>query len=160
MSSRGVILLAEDNENDVLLIRRAFEQAGITHPIHRVADGEEAIAYLQGVGQYADRQQYPLPQLFFLDLKMPRFDGFEVLTWIRQQPGLQTLRTIVLTSSEDMYDVNRAYDLGANSFLVKPMEFERFKEVSKGLKNYWLLLDKAPLLSLPAQPAQPRAPSP
>src|SRR5438034_11513986 len=115
-----VILLAEDNENHVLLIRRAFEQAGLVNPLYVVSNGEEAISYLKGEGKYANRDEYPLPCLMLLDLKMPKKDGFEVLEWLRGQPGFSSLRVVVLTTSEELRDVNRAYRLGANSFLTKP----------------------------------------
>src|ERR1051325_11431606 len=95
MPDNSVILLAEDREDDVLLIRRAFKKAHLLNPLHVVHDGEEAIAYLKGEGQYANRAEYPLPALLLLDLKMPRRDGFDVLTWIRQEPGLSALRVVV-----------------------------------------------------------------
>jgi len=126
---------------------RAFVKAGILNSVQVVRDGEQAIAYLAGEGKFTNRAEYPLPSLLLLDLKMPRLDGFEVLRWVRQQPGLRALRVVVLTSSQDINDVNRAYELGANSFLVKPMEFEHFTEVSQGLKQYWLRMDKAPTLT-------------
>src|ERR1043166_4419196 len=116
--SGGVILLVEDREEDVILLRRAFTKANFLNPIQVVSDGDEAIAYLQGAGKYADRSEYPLPKLVLLDLKMPRKDGFEVLQWIRQQPGLSAIRVVVLTASDTVRDVNRAYQLGANSFLT------------------------------------------
>src|ERR1051326_7062364 len=119
MPDNSVILLAEDREDDVLLIRRAFNKANLLNPLHVVQDGEEAIAYLKGEGQYANRAEYPLPSLLLLDLKMPRKNGFEVLQWIRQQPSLSALRVVVLTSSSEIQDVNMAYRLGSNSFLVK-----------------------------------------
>src|SRR5207248_11387786 len=100
--------------------------------------------YLKGDGKYGNRDEHPLPDLLLLDLKMPRMDGFQVLQWLRQQPGLSSLRVVVLTSSEDLRDVNTAYQLGANSFLVKPLEFENFVETGKMLKEYWLRISKAP----------------
>src|SRR5881275_3003138 len=100
MPDQAVILLAEDREDDISLIRKAFAKAYIQNPLHVVRDGEEAIAYLQGEGRYANRDEFPLPALMLLDLKMPKRNGFEVLKWIRQQPGLRTLRVIVLTNSE------------------------------------------------------------
>src|SRR5215471_9754217 len=124
MSDRSVIMVVEDNEDDIVLIRRAFERAYVINPLQVVRNGEEAIAYLKGIGKYANRPEYPLPDLVLLDLKMPGLDGFDVLRWIREQPGLQSLRVVVLTSSEQMRDVNLAYQLGANSFLVKPADFE------------------------------------
>ena len=144
MPDTAIILLADDLDDDILLIKRAFRKGKITNPLQVVRDGEEAIAYLKGEGKYANRAEYPLPDLMLLDLKMPRIDGFEVLRWIRQQPGLKALRVVVLTSSEDIRDVNQAYRLGANSFLVKPLEFEHFVETGKFLKDYWLVRDKAP----------------
>jgi len=136
-------MLAEDLEDDILLIRTAFRKGNILNPLQVVRDGEEAIAYLQGEGKYANRLEYPLPDLLLLDLKMPRLDGFQVLRWIREQPGLRNLPVVVLTSSEQMRDVNEAYKLGANSFLVKPLEFDNFVETTRMLRDYWLYLNKA-----------------
>ena len=143
VSDQAVIMLAEDLEDDILLIRTAFRKGNILNPLQVVRDGEEAVAYLQGEGKYANRLEYPLPDLLLLDLKMPRLDGFQVLRWIREQPGFQNLPVVVLTSSEQMRDVNEAYKLGANSFLVKPLEFDNFVETTRILRDYWLCLNKA-----------------
>jgi CheY-like chemotaxis protein len=112
-----------------------------------VENGEQAIAYLKGEGKYASREEYPLPSLLLLDLKMPRKNGFDVLEWIRQQPGLGSLRVVVLTSSDEIRDVNRAYQLGANSFLVKPLDFSEFVRMTEALKGYWIWLSRAPEIS-------------
>jgi len=144
MPDYPVILLAEDREDDILVIRRAFAKGNIHNPLQVVRDGEEAIAYLAGEGKYANRSEYPLPGLLLLDLNMPRMDGFEVLRWIRLQPGIASLRVVVLTSSEEIPDINEAYRLGANSFLVKPLDFQLFVETSKLIKDYWLRVDKEP----------------
>ncbi len=144
MSESALFLLVEDNKDDVLLIRRAFDKAKVMNPLQVANSGEEAIAYLSGSGKFANRAEYPLPALVLLDLKMPRVDGFDVLRWIRLQPSLSTLRVIILTSSDEMRDVNTAYKLGANSFLIKPVDFERFVEISQALAGYWLWMDKAP----------------
>ena len=144
-----VILLVEDREDDILLIRRALSQANVRNPLHVVREGEEAVAYLQGEGRYAQRDEYPLPDLILLDLKMPRFDGFELLQWIRRQPGLKGLRVVVLTSSEDIFDVNKAYELGANSFLVKPLEFINFPAMMRTLGSFWLNHSKVPKVERP-----------
>src|SRR5436190_591064 len=149
MPDHAVILLAEDREDDVLLVRRAFAKAGIINPLHVVRDGEETISYLAGDGKYSNRAEFPLPHLLLLDLKMPAVVGFEVLRWVRQQPGLSSLRILVLTSSEDLHDVNRAYGLGANSFLVKQMDFENAVELSRTLHRYWLCVSKASDASRP-----------
>ena len=144
MPDTGIILLAEDREDDILLIRKAFREAYIGNPLHVVKDGEEAISYLAGDGKYGNREEFPLPDLMLLDLKMPRVDGFEVLTWIRQQPSLAALRVVVLTSSDALRDVNRAYKLGANSFMVKPLDFEDVVQMSKFVTTYWLKMSKTP----------------
>lgn len=149
MPERAVILLVEDREDDVLLVRKAFEQGGIQNPLFVVRGGEEAISYLAGVGKYQSRSEYPLPDLVLLDLKMPGTDGFEVLRWIKQQPQLRNLRVIVLTSADELRDVNNAYDLGANSFMVKPSDFENTVEMAKTLTKYWLRMSKAPEASRP-----------
>lgn len=145
----AVILLVEDREDDVLLIKKAFEKGGVDNPLQVVRDGEEAMLYLAGEGRYSNRVEYPLPDLVLLDLKLPRFDGFEVLRWIRRQPGFRSLPVVVLTSSEAIPDVNMAYKLGANSFLVKPLDFENAVEMSKVLKTYWLRMNKSPEVSRP-----------
>jgi len=144
MSEHAVILLAEDEEDYVLLIRRAFSQANIPYPLQVVWNGQEAISYLKGEGKYSNRDEYPLPDLLLLDLKMPRVNGFEVLQWIRSQPGLSSLRVLVLTSSDQIRDVNEAYKLGANSFLVKPLDFEDFAELNRLIQEFWLKASKAP----------------
>ena len=151
----AVILLAEDDENQIVLTRRVFKQARLLNPVHVVRNGEEAIAYFKGEGQYANREEYPLPALLLLDLKMPRKNGFEVLKWIREQPSLRALRVIVLTSSEEMADVNRAYQLGANSFLVKPGDFEQFVSVIQTLQGYWLWMSETPDISRSAHEREP-----
>jgi len=148
-AAEGVILLAEDREDEVMLIRRAFAEANFLNPLQVVSNGEEAIAYLQGEGKFANRDEYPLPCLVLLDLKMPRKDGFEVLQWIREQPELRALRVVVLTASDHIIDVNRAYQLGANSFLVKPIDFPHFVEVTRALKGYWLWMSQEPEIVRP-----------
>jgi CheY-like chemotaxis protein len=144
MSEHAVILLAEDEEDYMLLIRRAFSQANIPYPLQVVWNGQEAISYLKGEGKYSNRDEYPLPDLLLLDLKMPRVNGFEVLQWIRSQPGLSSLRVLVLTSSDQIRDVNEAYKLGANSFLVKPLDFEDFAELNRLIQEFWLKASEAP----------------
>jgi CheY-like chemotaxis protein len=148
-SELGVILLAEDNETDVLLTRRAFTKVGLLNPLQVVSDGEQAIAYLSGTDQYANRDEYPLPVLLLLDLKMPKKNGLEVLEWVRQQPTLRALRIVVLTTSDLFRDVNRAYELGANSYIVKPVEMEHFLRISETLKGYWLWMSETPEISRP-----------
>lgn len=139
-----VILVAEDDDDYVVLLKKVFAKAHVPNPVHVVRDGDEAIAYLKGEGQYSDRDEYPLPDVFLLDLKMPRRNGFEVLQWVRAQPGLETLRILVLTSSDQIRDVNEAYRLGANSFLVKPFDFEDFTHLSRLIADFWFKASRAP----------------
>lgn len=137
------VLLVEDDPNDILLLERAFGKAQLTAPL-QVNDGEEAIAYLAGEGNYADRERHPLPNLVLLDLKLPKKSGLEVLHWLRQQPVLQRLPVVVLTSSREHSDVNRAYELGANSYLVKPVRSQDLVEMIKTLDVYWLWMNEKP----------------
>ena len=147
MAALPVILVAEDRLDDIELIKKALERAKVSSAMYFVRDGEETIAYLEGERGYANREEYPLPDLLLLDLKMPRMDGFDVLAWIRRQPRLRTLRVVVLTSSEEVRDINLAYELGANSFLVKPLDFEDFARLGEFITNYWLRWDSAPQTS-------------
>ena len=149
MTDQPTILLAEDSDDDILLIRTAFTKANILNRLQIVRNGEEAISYLKGEGRFANPVDYPLPGLLLLDLKMPGKNGFDVLRWVRQQPTLSALRIVVLTSSAEIRDVNLAYRLGANSFLVKPVDFQDFIQLSYFLTNYWLLFTKAPEISRP-----------
>jgi CheY-like chemotaxis protein len=144
MSHRALFLLVEDDEDQVALIRRAFHKANIINPIQVARSGEEALVYLEGAGPYVNREEFPLPKLVLLDLKMPGISGFDVLRWIRQQPALKQLRVVVLTASNEIRDVNQAYQLGANSFLVKPVDFEDFVRLSQAIQGYWIWLNKAP----------------
>src|SRR5579883_519275 len=105
-----LVLLAEDNSTDALMVRRAFTKAGLQGTLEVVEDGDQAVAYLSGQGEFASRVRHPLPELLLLDLKLPRRSGLEVLAWLRQQPGLKRLPTVLLTSSDDSADINRAYD--------------------------------------------------
>src|SRR5258706_80802 len=157
MPEQDLILIAEDLEDDIVLIRRALQRADVQNPVQIVRNGDQVIAYLSGEGKFANREEYPLPSLLLLDLKMPRMDGFEVLRWIRKQPGLRALRVIVLTSSEDIRDVNEAYELGANSFLVKPMDFENSAVIRKFLKDDCLRKDRAPVVSRSPRQIQVRS---
>lgn len=141
------ILLVEDNADDILLMKRAMRKANLANPLHVVEDGEQAVAYLAGEGRYADRAAYPLPVLVLLDLKLPRRSGLEVLQWVRQQPGLKRLRVVVLTSSNQKADIDRAYELGANSYLIKPGTFDSLLEMMEAVGLYWMLTSEKPDLA-------------
>src|SRR5437879_2179735 len=155
-----VILVAEDREEDIILIQRALAKTKDHCVVHVVRNGEEATSYLNGDGKYRNRAEYPLPDLLLLDLKMPRKNGLEVLQWLRQQPQSQTLRVVVLTSSEELTDVNAAYSLGANSFLVKPLDFESFIQLAHFITYYWLRLSKCPVTDFPGWRNQSAVPAP
>ena len=140
----SAILLVEDDEADILLLRRAFRNARIANPLIEVRDGQAAIQYLSGEGAYADRTRYPIPFLILLDLRLPKLSGFEVIAWLRDQPQLASVIVVVLTASDHVPDVTQARDLGANSYLVKPGNFEELVEMVKRIKGRWLLLDRLP----------------
>jgi len=142
-----VILVVEDSPTDVILIRRAFTKANVANPLHVVSDGDAAVQYLAGEGSFADRAAHPLPAVMLLDLKLPRRSGLEVLQWVRAQASLRRLPVVVLTSSSQSRDVNHAYDLGANSYLVKPVQFDDLKEMLGKVDLYWIGLNRRPSLS-------------
>jgi CheY-like chemotaxis protein len=135
------ILVAEDDLGDVMVLRRAFAKAGVRAPIHFARDGQEVLDYLQGNAPFQDPICHPLPNLLLLDLKLPRLDGFEVLRWLREQPGLRRTLVVVLSASKQMEDVNRAYALGANFYVVKPQDPDELVRVVKRLEAYWLKIN-------------------
>ena len=139
------ILLVEDEPDDVLLIKRAFEKARLVNPVQVVTDGEQAMAYLAGDGKYGDRSKYPVPMLVILDLKLPRQTGFEVLEWASKRPEVKRdIPIVVLTSSRETKDIGKAYDLGASSYMVKPVEQGSLVEVFKTMGLYSLILKDRP----------------
>jgi len=144
MSESQTILIVEDNPTDVMLIRRALARLKIANPVQVIADGDRAVDYLSGHDDYADRMQFPLPALILLDLKLPRRSGLEVLEWLRRQEGLRRVPVVMLTSSRQSDDVNRAYDLGANSYLVKPVEFDGLQEMLGTINTYWIDWNEKP----------------
>jgi len=119
MIEQRVILLAEDEDNDVYLLRHALEKSGVSARLFVVADGEDAINYLRGEGRYADRTKYPVPCLILTDLKMPRIDGFELLEWTRRSKQLSGIPVVVLSSSSAPFDQDRANELGSQGYYVK-----------------------------------------
>lgn len=147
------ILQVEDDENDVFFLKHAMKKAGVTNPIYVVSDGQQAIDYLRGVGKFADRKQFPKPSLVLLDLKLPHVMGLDVLKWIRQQNGA-ALVVIMLTASGEEADVATAYRLGANGFLVKPSEADKFDEMVKAIRDFWLMHNTLPQESAPESPME------
>ena|SRR5437764_1127985 len=144
MTANEFILLVDDDENDALLLQRAFKKAGLHDWLRVLTQGQEAINYLSGRDSYADRDRFPLPFLMLLDLKMPGIDGFEVLRWARSEPDLKRLLIVVLTSSNLQTDVDRAYELGANSYLVKPVEFDEMVNMVQRFQAYWSEINRTP----------------
>jgi len=154
-----VILLVDDSLNDRLLMRIVLERAGFVQPLQIAGDGAEAIAYLGGDGIYGDRHRYPLPTVLLLDLNMPGKSGFEVLEWIRQQPMLRRIRVNILSASGRQEDIDRAFDLGANSYLIKPAKLDELSHLAQTLVA-WLKLSQFPTLTAgretaPSQSAPP-----
>ena len=127
--SKPVILLAEDDDNDVFFMRRALDKSQVEFPLQVVTDGQQAIDYLGGEGKFSDREQFPIPSVILLDLKMPFRDGFDVLAWIRTQSSLEGIPVAVLTSSAEERDRRRAKELGANAYFVKPPRPETIAEI-------------------------------
>ena len=138
MVRSNIILCAEDDEHYVELLTCCLKQAGFGHELRHVIDGSQAMAYLKGEGEYVDRKRFPVPALVLADLKMPRVNGLELLDWIRRRSPYRTLPVVMLTCSDEIKDIKQAYELGANSFLVKPPRVEDLREMVKMLDAYWL----------------------
>lgn len=136
--SNKIILLVEDNEDDVFLTEKAFSKAGCNVSWRIVTDGDEAISYLAGEGKFADRNEYPFPGLILLDLKLPYRSGLEILRWMRENDMLGKTTVAVLTSSNEPSDLKRAYELGTNTYLVKPPTPQTIHDIKKAFKLDWL----------------------
>lgn len=139
MPSIAKVLIAEDSDDDVLLLERAFKGIEFLHVIHRCSDGEEVIAYLTGREDYGNRQRYPLPDLLLLDLKMPKVDGFGVLEFIKTHPEFHKIRVAVLSASTLNADIGRAFSLGAHHYQIKPSEFIDLKMIIQHLERSFVL---------------------
>ena len=146
MNEMPTILLVDDSENDLMLMRAVFKKVGFGGSLHEVHNGEEAMAYLKGEGAYHDRRQFPLPTVMLLDLNMPKRSGFDVLSWLNTQPAFKYLPVIVLTASARTEDVKRAFDLGASSYLVKPGNLGALTDMIRCLRD-WLQLNHFPPLN-------------
>ena len=146
------VLLVEDNEDDILFVQRAFRRAKLSNALPVVEDGDAAVAYLSGQGEYADRSRHPMPTLILLDIKLPRRSGLEVLEWLRAQAGLRRIPVVMLTSSRESADVDRAFDLGASGYLVKPVDFNGLLEMVKTIGMYWMVMSELPSAPLEAPP--------
>jgi CheY-like chemotaxis protein len=140
-----IVLLVDDSDVDALLMKTVFGRSGFVQPLRFARNGEEAIAYLGGEGLYRDRTLFPFPTVVLLDLNMPRKNGFEVLDWVRHQPALKRLRIYVLSASSRTEDIQRAYDLGANSYLVKPSNLDGLMTMAKALIAWLKISHFAPM---------------
>ena len=138
------ILLVEDNDDDIFIARKALKAAKMVNELYVVHDGEEALNFLQHLGAYQDLATSPRPGLILLDINMPRMNGLEVLKFVKQQPELKRIPVVLLTSSKREQDVEKGYEHGCNSFLQKPVEFERFVELVTEIGLYWGLLNITP----------------
>ena|SRR5580765_2925883 len=138
MAALSHILVAEDEESDAMLMSMAFRQAGVRNQVVIVCDGREAVDYLSGAPPYHDRATHPLPDLLLLDLKMPRMTGFDVLQWLEAHSEFNGLPAIVISSSSDVSDMERARDLGAADYLLKPTRFADLVTTVKELQQNWL----------------------
>jgi len=145
MNGKAVILHVEDDPNDVVLVGMAFRKSGAPVTLQVVNDGEQAVRYLSAEGPYSNRKTFPRPSLVLLDLKLPRRSGLEVLSWVRSREDLRRLPIVMLTSSSQPNDVNRAYDLMANSYLVKPSGLDDLTELVKKVSHYWLEMNIKPV---------------
>jgi CheY-like chemotaxis protein len=143
------ILVAEDDENDVTFLQRAFAQAEVRNPLHFVPDGQAAIDYLSGTGAYSDRNQHPLPGLVLLDLKMPRKTGMDVLKWVRGQEAFRCLPTIIFSSSTHPDEIETAYRNGVNAFVTKPSGMPERTELARMIKGFWLTFNEFPSVHSP-----------
>ncbi len=139
-----VILLVEDNADHAELIMRCFEEHRVANRVYHLSDGETALHYLTGVAAYADRTQYPLPHLILLDLRIPKIDGLQVLTRIKKDDQLRQIPVVVLSSSENEKDLLTAYENYVNSYVVKPLDFQKFMQLMEELNFYWLGWNKVP----------------
>src|SRR5688572_2765868 len=137
------ILQVEDDPNDVFFLRKAMKKMGVANPVQVTTDGQQAIDYLHGAGQFADRRKFPLPSLVLLDVKLPYVMGLDVLRWIRAQTGTP-LPVVMLSASAQEADIVAAYRLGANAFLCKPSEASKFEEMVKAIKDFWLTHNTLP----------------
>jgi CheY-like chemotaxis protein len=138
MNKQFTVLLVEDDLNDIFLVKRAFRTAKIPNPLQVVTDGEEAMSYLKGEGKYADRVSHPLPKLIVMDIKMPRRSGFEVLDWVKGEARpFRRIPIIIVSSSDSAADINRAYELGANAYMIKPMDYKAVEHLFESITHYW-----------------------
>ena len=144
MKNPAHILIVDDNRMDIELILDAFEEGHLENRVNVAENGQQALDYLFGEREYADRLKYPIPNLILLDLKMPGIDGHQVLHRIKEEKALKRIPVIILTSSKEEGDRALSYDCGANSYLVKPISFEGFIKIVRQIEEYWIMLNVGP----------------
>lgn len=155
-----IVLLVEDDLTDSKLIRRAFDKASVSARLVRVKDGDDAVAYLDGTGPYTDREEHPSPTLVLLDIKLPRRSGFEVLSWIRRDARpLRRTPVVMLTSSRHAVDINRAYEMGANAYTVKPDTHAEMVRLLGAIQAFWVEYSEPPLVTSAGSPSAAVAPA-
>jgi CheY-like chemotaxis protein len=138
MEQRFTILLVDDDEDDLVMFERAIRKAGVPALLRTARDGLEGLEYIEGIGKYADRETYPIPSVLILDLKMPRLSGMELLSWIHEHVEYQVIPTIVMSSSSLQSDVRKAYELGANTYMVKTQDLRLLTRRIQLLYEYWM----------------------
>lgn len=156
------ILLVEDNPDDVFALKRAIKKAGVGNPLHVASDGKEAIDYLTEAASDASGEKSPMPFLVLLDLKLPYRDGFQILEWIRNQPRLGQMVVVMLTGSDELRDHQRAYELGARSYIVKPASVDDIRQLLDSLRSFWMKAGSGPVVPDPggrSSPGSPASPS-
>jgi CheY-like chemotaxis protein len=142
MDEQLPILIAEDDQNDVFILKRALRTAGFNNPFHISKDGADVMSYLKGEEPYSDREKHQFPRVLFTDLKMPNVDGFELLQWLKDHEEYSVIPRLVLSSSQQPQDIERAYQLGANSYLVKPATFDDLVKLLRLVLDYWEMCEK------------------
>jgi CheY-like chemotaxis protein len=145
MDRNLTILIAEDSENDARLLEMAIRDLGMKNPVRLLDDGRKVIDYLKGSGEYEDRKAFPFPSVLFLDLKMPRIGGFEILHWLKEHPRCSIIPVMILSNSGLEEDVKKAYELGANAYFVKPATFEDLKRMLHAAFEFWSWCAKPPV---------------
>lgn len=138
MENREIILYAEDDEDDQFLIERAFKKMACPVEVRFVSDGSEALEYMRGAGKYTDRARFPLPTVIFLDIKMPRMNGFEVLQWLKGSDAFKLIPVVMISSSQLQADIDHAYALGASVYLVKPARMEELQKLFKATGEFFV----------------------
>lgn len=139
------ILIAEDDENDAIILERALRKVGFENPFRFCRDGTDVLDYLKAEGRYSNRQEFPFPRILITDLKMPKMGGIEILKWLYHHPECNLIPKIVFTASQQSEDIKEAYKWGANSYLVKPGGYDRLTEMLKLFFDYWNMCEKPPL---------------